>query len=257
MQHINRGRGSVIRPSREQDAGLESGQVVNPWTRHPVGPTMLVAMILSGWKEIAQYLRCGVRSAQRWQSMGLPVRHLHSGHRAPVVADSEEIDAWTRGGAFWRKKSLDTLANVKRSRELRTQVRRAREALQHTRDQLKKNLATSRQEELGRHSFELLRRLEIVLQKSETMASGIIFLRTELEVAKTFVAIAKRARYEGKIVRNLANARKACGAIRHFMDRVQLSEDEAAEIRGTLAKVENDLAELEHSARGQTGEAVE
>jgi hypothetical protein len=31
-------------------------------------------MILKGWKDIAKYLGCGVRTVQRWEKLGLPVR---------------------------------------------------------------------------------------------------------------------------------------------------------------------------------------
>jgi len=97
-------------------------------------------MLLTGWKEIAQYLRCGVRSAQRWQSKGLPINRRYPGPRSPVIADSEEIDLWMRGDSFWRKEDVGTLANVKRSRKLRAQLRQSRENLKHTLDELRKNL---------------------------------------------------------------------------------------------------------------------
>jgi len=32
-----------------------------------------MGMILSGWKEIASYLHCGVRTVQRWEVDGLPI----------------------------------------------------------------------------------------------------------------------------------------------------------------------------------------
>ena len=97
-------------------------------------------MLLTGWKEIASYLRCGIRTAQRWQSKGLPVKRVYPGRRVPVLADTEELDAWVRGGSFWRKKDLNTLTNVLRSRELRAQVRHARENLQRTFDELRKTM---------------------------------------------------------------------------------------------------------------------
>lgn len=82
------------------------------------------------------------------------------------------------------------------------------------------------------------------------------FLRTELGVAMTFVGIARHAKYEDKTTRCIANARRACEAVRYFMDRGHLSKADAADIGGILAKVENELAKLEESARGQTGQAV-
>lgn len=51
---------------------------------------------LSSWKEIARYLDRGVRTVQRWEKMGLPVRRVHSGPRAPVVAAVDDLDRWIR-----------------------------------------------------------------------------------------------------------------------------------------------------------------
>jgi len=51
-------------------------------------------MVLTGWKEIAMHLRCGVRTAQRWETRtGLPVRRRDYGQ---VLAFSDEIDEWLR-----------------------------------------------------------------------------------------------------------------------------------------------------------------
>lgn len=53
--------------------------------------------ILSSWKEIAQYLGKGVRTAQRWEAeYGLPVRRPKNGRHKAVLAIPEEIDAWVR-----------------------------------------------------------------------------------------------------------------------------------------------------------------
>lgn len=50
---------------------------------------------LESWKEIAAYLKRGVRTVQRWeQTEALPVyRHRH-GKRGTVYAFRHEIDAW-------------------------------------------------------------------------------------------------------------------------------------------------------------------
>ena len=50
--------------------------------------------ILNSWKEIASYLGRGVRTVQRWEKIGLPVRRLHSGRRAPVIAAADDLDNW-------------------------------------------------------------------------------------------------------------------------------------------------------------------
>jgi CheY-like chemotaxis protein len=54
-------------------------------------------MLLTGWKNIANHLKCGVRSAQRWEvEFGLPVRRPAGGDRHLVFAFSEELDEWVR-----------------------------------------------------------------------------------------------------------------------------------------------------------------
>ena len=52
-------------------------------------------MLLNSWKEIAEYLNCGVRTAQRWhRDLHLPVTRVRSGRRGPVMARSEALDDW-------------------------------------------------------------------------------------------------------------------------------------------------------------------
>jgi excisionase family DNA binding protein len=52
-------------------------------------------MILNGWKEIANYLKCGVRTVQRWEREGMPT-HRPRGNRSPVCVYSEELDLWLK-----------------------------------------------------------------------------------------------------------------------------------------------------------------
>ena len=73
-------------------------------------------MILTGWKEISNHLRYGVRTLQRWERNGLPIRRVNQTRRSPVVADSDELDAWI----LHRRKlppgvpeSLHTVLNVR------------------------------------------------------------------------------------------------------------------------------------------------
>jgi hypothetical protein len=46
-------------------------------------------MVLNGWKEIARHFRCGVRTVQRWEhlGLGLPVHRPRQGP-GPVCAFS-------------------------------------------------------------------------------------------------------------------------------------------------------------------------
>jgi len=51
---------------------------------------------LSGWKEIAEHLHLGVRTAQRWERLGLPVRRVSDSPCSPVVALPDELELWAR-----------------------------------------------------------------------------------------------------------------------------------------------------------------
>lgn len=52
-------------------------------------------MVLTSWKNIARYLNCGVRTAQRWERHSqLPVHRVSSSKRSQVIALSEDIDKW-------------------------------------------------------------------------------------------------------------------------------------------------------------------
>jgi hypothetical protein len=54
-----------------------------------------MATAFTSWKEIAQYLGKGVRTAQRWeQEAGLPVRRQTGEGRGKVLAFPSEIDEW-------------------------------------------------------------------------------------------------------------------------------------------------------------------
>ncbi len=63
-------------------------------------------MILNGWKEIANHLGRGVRTIQRWESLGLPVRRPKRKDRSAVCAFSEEIDEWLRRATVREKSEV-------------------------------------------------------------------------------------------------------------------------------------------------------
>lgn len=51
--------------------------------------------ILTGWKEIAQYMGKGVPTVQRWEEeFGLPVRRPQGSDHKAVLARSSDLDAW-------------------------------------------------------------------------------------------------------------------------------------------------------------------
>src|SRR5947209_18999713 len=50
---------------------------------------------LDSWKEIAAYLKKGMRTVQRWERTdGLPVRRLGQDRQGSVFAYKSELDAW-------------------------------------------------------------------------------------------------------------------------------------------------------------------
>jgi hypothetical protein len=83
--------------------------------------------LLSGWKEIADHMHTGVRTAQRWERFGLPVRRVSESSCSPVVAISEDIEQWARK----RQTKVSGYALVKSASltgkfaELRSEQRRA------------------------------------------------------------------------------------------------------------------------------------
>jgi hypothetical protein len=57
--------------------------------------------ILSGWKDIANYLGKGVRTVQRYEhTLRLPVRHPAGRRRGSVLATQAELDAWVAATPF-------------------------------------------------------------------------------------------------------------------------------------------------------------
>lgn len=93
--------------------------------------------ILSGWKEIANYLGKGVRTVQRYEGdLRLPVRRPAGKARGSVVATRTEIDAWVTASPVREEFELSlsadpryavSMAAVRQGiiemRELRTEMR--------------------------------------------------------------------------------------------------------------------------------------
>ncbi len=66
---------------------------------------------LNGWKEIAMYVGRGVRTVQRWEALGLPVRRPKSRLRSAVVTTTEEVDTWLESCGNGRMEEMPRLAN--------------------------------------------------------------------------------------------------------------------------------------------------
>ena len=82
---------------------------------------------LDSWKEIATYLKRGVRTVSRWERQeGLPVhRHLH-GKEATVYAFIDEIDTWLEGRTVGEGADRFGVYHASPDSETREKARRAR-----------------------------------------------------------------------------------------------------------------------------------
>ncbi len=101
------------------------------------------AEILNSWKEIASYLKRGLRTVQRWEAdLGMPVRRPRGRGRSAVIAIRSELDNWINACPLATKPSNKPYDNEKTQRlleqlraavcemrELRAQVKSSREQL--------------------------------------------------------------------------------------------------------------------------------
>ena len=85
-----------------------------------------VLEILSGWKEIANHLRKGVRTVQRYErELGLPVRRPVGKSRGSVMATKAELDGWVTASPIREAFRLPeaSVAHAKSLSEFRCRVR--------------------------------------------------------------------------------------------------------------------------------------
>jgi hypothetical protein len=54
--------------------------------------------LFSSWKEIAQYLKCDVRTCRRWElTHGLPIHRVEGTSKSRIFAYQSELDDWVKG----------------------------------------------------------------------------------------------------------------------------------------------------------------
>lgn len=172
-------------------------------------------MLLNSWKEIAGYLKCGVRTAQRWQrDLHMPVMRVRGGQRGPVMADSEELDAWIR----------------RRSSEVSS------------------DRYTTAQETLAGKSTELntdryISALEALARKSTE--SGLRFLLIELSAGRQFAKLAQETTNALVTARRKKGARRAYDTIqRHLAFTKALPKAELSKFNAELREFESELQKL-------------
>lgn len=99
--------------------------------------------LLSSWKEISQYLKCGVRTAQRYERLGLPVHRVSVTPKAAVRANAKELDGWLYARSekcfpgFPNRSSteerfLRLCESFRESQQLRAQLRLSRTEIRET-----------------------------------------------------------------------------------------------------------------------------
>ena len=84
--------------------GNKRNDATYPYDQHRVGNWGDFMKLLSGWKEVAEYLHRTVRTAQRWETAGLPVRRAYRSQRSPVMASSDELERWIHSRPIRAKK---------------------------------------------------------------------------------------------------------------------------------------------------------
>ena len=99
------------------------------------------ADVLNSWKEIAAYLRRGVRTVQRWErELNLPVRRSRNRRRSAVIALSSDLDSWLATRVVTNENSRPSAISngnerisflQRRLSELEAEAGRIREELSH------------------------------------------------------------------------------------------------------------------------------
>lgn len=73
---------------------------------------------------------------------------------------------------------------------------------------------------------------------------GIDFIKTDLDVAATFVRTARESTNQEKTRRNTLNARKAYDAVSYYLKRITLTQVEQENIKTKLEWIKAALADL-------------
>jgi len=146
--------------------------------------------ILSGWKEIANYLGKGVRTVQRYErEMGLPIYRPAGKSSAAVVATRTELEEWAttphgRMDSVAKRRSLESRTNKLRAGFLQIDCEIAltfASIASGTRDQEKRRRTT----QIARTAYDTIMRLRKDTGLSDAQAdkleADLRRLRNELQ----------------------------------------------------------------------------
>lgn len=107
--------------------------------------------VFTSWKEIASYLRKGVRTVQRWEAQfGLPVRRPLEKAKGVVQATREDLDRWLasnwavraqdseyKAGEGFRTVTMVESSSIERAHALRTSNRKLISELEESLERLR------------------------------------------------------------------------------------------------------------------------
>src|SRR5215467_1681353 len=105
--------------------------------------------VLSGWKEIADHLHLTVRTAQRWERLGLPVHRVSDSSCSPVVTTTDELELWMRSREVKANSSRPTI-----NKSLLTTFTKLRES--HFRTRRRTQRLLNQLNELGNEQRKIL-----------------------------------------------------------------------------------------------------
>jgi hypothetical protein len=160
--------------------------------------------LLNSWKEIAAYMRRGVRTIQRWENDGLPIRRVGTGNRAPVFAFSGEIDKWLHR----HRTSAPAHEMAPRS-----------------------------------DSRKLVANSELLLRSLQRSGADFLFLDLGIATMMAGTAL-KAGPGTEKRARSQRIARRAYDTILYLSQRLKMPKDEGSELRKKLAALKHKLEQL-------------
>lgn len=106
--------------------------------------------ILSGWKDIANYMGKGVRTVQRYgRELGLPVRRISAKPKASVLVTKAELDVWIHAAFNHQDSHKESFVNQESSlvnlENLKSRTSELRAGLEQLKQSINE-LATAREE---------------------------------------------------------------------------------------------------------------
>jgi GAF domain len=97
--------------------------------------TSVVLPVLSGWKDIANYLGRGVRTVQRYeQELGLPIRRNTGKLKGSVVASQSELDSWVTSSPLTEHSQFPDASVVSLYASLKGRMSEMQEIANRTKD---------------------------------------------------------------------------------------------------------------------------